>query len=304
MVSIKESVLSGYIKLLRPREWIKNIFLFIPLFFAGKAFAPSYLFDLAGGFFCFSLVASGIYILNDIRDLNSDRNHPVKRNRPLASGLIPKNPAIVIMILLWVLGLTFGYLLKEKFGFILSIYWALNLAYSFGLKNISILDILMVSAGFVLRVKAGGAITSIYITTWLIIMIFLLSLIMAIAKRRDDFLIKLDSGIEIRKAGKGYNLDFLNTMLGLISGITIMAYLMYTISPEVMARHNSYRLYYTCIFVIAGILRYLQITFVEKESGSPTQVLYKDRFIQICILLWVLSFYFILYAPDIQLFPE
>jgi 4-hydroxybenzoate polyprenyltransferase len=294
----------GYLKLIRPKEWIKNIFLFIPLFFAGKSFNLPLVTELFGGFACFSMVASGLYILNDLRDIKSDQIHPIKRNRPLASGWISKYPAIILMILLWILGLSLGYVLKPKFGFILGIYWILNLAYSFGLKDISILDILMVSAGFVLRVKAGGAITNIYVSNWLIIMVFLLSLIMSIAKRRDDLLLKLKSGVEIRKAGKGYNLDFLNTVLGLISGITVMAYIMYTISPEVMARHNSYRLYYTCIFVIAGILRYLQITFVEGESGSPTLILYKDRFIQFCIILWIISFYFILYIPDIQLFSE
>lgn len=305
MADTKKNLLIGYFTLIRPKEWIKNFFLFIPLFFAGKPFEFNFIFNLAGGFVCFSLVASGIYILNDIRDVKSDQLHPKKRFRPIASGLISRNPALVLMILFWIVGLGLGYFfLKPKFGFILALYWILNLSYSLGLKNISILDILMVSAGFVFRVKAGGALIGIYVSTWLNIMVFLLSMIMAIAKRRDDLLLKLQSGVEIRKAGKGYNLDFLNTVLGIISGITIMAYIMYTISPGVIAQHNSHRLYYTCIFVIAGILRYLQITFVEADSGSPTSILYKDRFIQICILLWILSFYFILYVPDIQLFTE
>jgi decaprenyl-phosphate phosphoribosyltransferase len=127
---------------------------------------------------------------------------------------------------------------------------------------------------------------------------------MAIAKRRDDVLIKLQSGKEMRKAGKGYNLDFMNVMLSLVSAVIIVAYLMYTISPETQARFHTYRLYYTSLFVIGGLLRYLQITFVENNTGSPTQILYKDRFIQLTILLWVLSFYVIIYLPTNKSFFE
>ncbi len=300
----KNKIYIKFFQLLRLKDWVKNTFLFIPFFFAAKHFDTLSMISLLGGFLCFSLVASGIYILNDIIDLESDKIHPIKKNRPIAAGLISQKTAIICMILLWIIGLSLGFYIKPKFDFILALYWILNIGYSLGLKNISILDILMISTGFVLRVKAGGAITSIDISIWLNIMIFLLSMIMAVAKRRDDIILKIKSGVELRKANRGYNLDFLNAVLSLISGITVLAYLMYTISPEVMSRHNSYRLYYTSIFVIAGILRYLQITFVESESGSPTGILYKDRFIQINILLWMISFYFVLYIPDIRLFDK
>ena len=289
---------------LRPKEWIKNLFLFIPYFFAAKPFEIGSILSLFYGFICFSLVASGIYILNDLVDITADRIHPIKKLRPIASGLISKNLIIVVMVTLWIIGFCFSYIIKPKFAFILALYWILNIAYSLFLKNISILDLLIVSVGFVLRVKAGGTLTNTDISTWLNLMIFLLALFMTVAKRRDDILLKLKSGLELRKANKGYNLDFLNILLGLISSITILAYLMYTVSPESMNRHNSYRLYYTCIFVLAGIFRYLQITFVESDSGSPTGILYKDRFIQISIFLWILSFYFILYVPDIKMFSK
>ena len=289
---------------LRPKEWIKNLFLFIPYFFAAKPFEIGSILSLIYGFICFSLVASGIYILNDLVDITADRIHPIKKLRPIASGLILKNLIIVVMVTLWIIGFCFSYIIKPKFAFILALYWILNIAYSLFLKNISILDLLIVSVGFVLRVKAGGTLTNTDISTWLNLMIFLLALFMTVAKRRDDILLKLKSGLELRKANKGYNLDFLNILLGLISSITILAYLMYTVSPESMNRHNSYRLYYTCIFVLAGIFRYLQITFVESDSGSPTGILYKDRFIQISIFLWILSFYFILYVPDIKMFSK
>lgn len=293
-----------FIRLIRPKEWIKNLFLFIPYFFAGKRPELGPILSLFLGVFTFSITASGIYVLNDLRDIESDKLHPIKQFRPLAAGTFSKEWAILIIILFWTLGLGLSWFIFSKFCFILFVYLILNIGYSFGLKNISILDIFIVASGFVLRSKAGGAISGIYVSTWLNIMIFLLSLIMVTAKRRDDILIKIKSGLEIRKSVKGYNLDFLNTLLGLISGITIMAYLMYTISPNVIAQHNknSFRLYYSCIFVLAGILRYLQIALVESDSGSPTGILYRDRFIQVCIFLWILSFYFILYVPVITFF--
>jgi protein-S-isoprenylcysteine O-methyltransferase Ste14 len=133
-------------------------------------------------------------------------------------------------------------------------------------------------------------------------MVFLLALFMAIGKRRDDVLLKLSSGTDMRKAVKGYNLDFLNVVLALVCAVIVVAYFMYTMSPEVLHRLGTYRLYYTCLFVLAGILRYLQIIFVQSASGSPTKILYKDRFIQISLLLWVASFLVIIYMKDIKIF--
>ena len=178
----------------------------------------------------------------------------------------------------------------------------LNLGYCFGLKKIPILDIIILSVGFVLRIKAGAVIGYIGLSEWIIIMVFLLALFMAVGKRRDDVLLKMSSGIDMRKSVKGYNLEFLNTLLALICSVIIVAYFMYTMSAEVQARLNSYRLYYTCLFVIAGIMRYLQIIYVSADSGSPTKILYKDRFIQITLLLWMASFISILYLKNMTLF--
>ena len=188
------------------------------------------------------------------------------------------------------------------FLFILALYFIINLFYSFGLKNIAILDILILSAGFVLRVKGGAVISKVDTSEWLIIMTFLLSLFMAIAKRRDDLLLKSTTGADMRKSMSGYNLDFLNTMLGLFCAIIIVAYINYTVSPATLWRLKTYRLYYSSLFVIAGLMRYLQITFVLKKSGSPTEILYKDFFIQITLVLWVISIYVILYLRDVTIF--
>jgi 4-hydroxybenzoate polyprenyltransferase len=304
----------AYIKLLRPKDWAKNLFLFIPLFFSGELFDLDLYGPLFLGFLAFSFVASSIYIINDYRDIEDDRKHPEKSKRPLASGAVSKNAAIVICLLLLLAGFGIAFFVKYKFMFVLAIYFALNLGYSFGLKTIPIVDIIIVAAGFVLRVKAGAVIAMIPLSEWLNIMVFLLALFMAIGKRRDDVLLKLSSGTDMRRSIKGYNLEFLNVILSLVCAVIIVAYFMYTMSPEVKERIGSlaggsadgsdgaYRLYYTCLFVLAGIMRYLQIIFVQAASGSPTKILYKDRFIQVTIILWIASFYLIIYMKDVTIF--
>lgn len=293
-----------YLKLLRPSHWAKNLFLYIPLFFAGEIFDLNKVVEVFLGFMAFSLFASSVYIINDYNDVEADRRHPVKCKRPIASGAVSKPMALVIFVLCLLVGGLLAWYVKPKFLFVTGIYFIINLLYSFGLKNISILDILILSIGFVLRVKAGGVAANVAVSEWLMIMVFLLALFMAIAKRRDDVLIKTSTGQEMRKAAAGYNLDFMNVMLALVSAVIIVAYLMYTMAPETIVRFKTYRLYYTCLFVIGGLLRYLQITYVENNTGSPTKILYKDRFIQLTILLWVLSFYVLIYLPTNKSFFE
>jgi decaprenyl-phosphate phosphoribosyltransferase len=292
----------AYLLLLRPRDWAKNLFLFIPLFFSGELFNWNFYPKLFLGFIAFCCIASSIYIINDYRDIEDDKRHPEKSKRPLASGAVSKKLSLVICVLLILVGFAAAYFLREKFLFVLSIYFFLNLAYSFGLKNIPILDIVILAIGFVLRVKGGAVIVYVGVSEWLNIMVFLLALFMAIGKRRDDVLLKLSSGTDMRRAIKGYNLDYLNVTLALVCSVIVVAYLMYTMSPEVLKRMGTYRLYYTCLFVLAGIMRYLQIIFVQSASGSPTKILYKDRFIQVSLILWIASFYLLIYMKDITIF--
>lgn len=292
-----------FIKLLRPKDWAKNLFLFVPLFFAQAIFDLDKILAVLPGFFSFCFVASAIYIINDYRDIEDDRKHPTKSKRPLASGSVSKPVAIATLVVLLIAGFTIAYFAREKFVLVLAIYFLMNLAYSFGLKTIPILDIMIVAVGFVLRIKGGSVLSGIPITEWLNIMVFLLALFMAVGKRRDDVLIKLQSGTDMRKAIKGYNLEFLNVLIALICSVIIVAYFMYTMSDEVKKNYeqfdNNYRLYYTCIFMLAGIMRYLQIIFVKADSGSPTKILYRDRFIQLTLLLWVASFFVILYVDKL-----
>ena len=291
-----------YIKLLRPKDWAKNLFLFIPLFFSGALFDWTKYPPLLLGIVAFSCIASSIYIINDYRDIEDDRKHHEKKTRPLASGAVSKPAAIAICIFLVLAGFTIAYFIRDKFLFVLLIYFVLNLGYSFGLKTIPVLDIFIVAIGFVLRVKAGAVIIVVGLSEWLTIMVFLLALFMAIGKRRDDVLLKLSLGTDMRKSIKGYNLELMNVLTALVCAVIVVAYFMYTMSPEVLRNMGTYRLYYTCLFVLAGIMRYLQIIFVQAASGSPTKILYKDRFIQGTIILWIVSFYVLIYTKDITVF--
>jgi len=294
-----------YITLLRPKHWVKNLFLFVPLFFAGRFFELDEIVLLTAGFFSFSFLASSIYIINDYRDVEDDKKHPEKRRRPLASGAVNKTYALVLSVSLTIIGFVLAYLVDRsgKFLFISGIYYIMNLLYSFGLKNIAIVDILILAAGFVLRVKGGAELAHLNTTEWFIIMTFLLALFMAIAKRRDDVMLKISTGTEMRKSMKGYSLEFLNMMLGLFCAILIVSYINFTVTPAAHEKYG-YRLFYTSLFVIAALMRYLQITLIHNKAGSPTDVLYKDRFIQITLLLWAASFFVILYLRDLTFFKR
>ena len=294
----------AYLKLLRPKDWAKNLFLFIPLFFAGDFFQWNKYPVILLGFLAFSFIASSIYIINDYRDIEEDKKHPEKSKRPLASGRVSKSAAIGICILLIVAGFSIAYFLKPKFLFVVAIYFIINLFYSFGLKTIAILDVILIAIGFILRVKAGAVLANVGLSEWLTIMVFLLALFMAVGKRRDDVLLKVSSGTSMRKAIEGYNLAFLDVLLSLICAVIIVAYIMYTTSPESILRMGTYRLYYTSLFVLAGIMRYLQIIYIDAKSGSPTKILYKDRFIQVCIFLWIVSFYIIIYTKNAIIFNK
>lgn len=294
---IRESylTLSSIIKLIRPHQYIKNLFIFLPLFFALKITDTSLLLNAIIAFIAFSLTASAIYTLNDYHDIEEDRQHPKKKDRPLASGAISKSQAITIMSVLFISGFTLMASLSLKAAGILTAYVVMNIAYSFYLKHVAILDVVIIAIGFVLRLFIGSAVTDIPLSMWIVIMTFLLALFMALAKRRDDVLIYLDTGKKMRKVIDGYNLQFLDTVMAIMASVVIVAYTIYTTSPEVVARVNSEYLYLTALFVILGIMRYLQVVFVLKDSGSPTKIVLKDRFMQLTLIGWVLTFAWILY---------
>jgi 4-hydroxybenzoate polyprenyltransferase len=286
---------SSIIKLMRPHQYIKNLFIFLPLFFALKITDTALLLQATLAFIAFSLTASAIYILNDYLDIEEDRAHPVKKDRPLASGAISKAQAIVIMLTLFLAGFSLMASVSLAAASILAAYVILNIAYSLHLKHIAILDVTIIAAGFVLRLFVGSAATDIPLSMWIVVMTFLLALFMALAKRRDDVLIFLETGKKMRKVIDGYNLQFLDTAMAIMAAVVIVSYTIYTTSEEVVERLHSHYLYLTSLFVILGILRYLQVAFVHLDSGSPTKIVLKDRFMQLVLIGWVVTFAWVLY---------
>lgn len=279
------------ITLLRPHQYIKNLFIFAPILFAFNITSTTVLNSFYA-FVLFSVLASSIYVLNDYMDVEEDKKHPKKCKRPLASGAISLNNANFIFLFLASQALGFAFMLNQTLFGVLFLYFALNILYSVKLKHIALVDIFIIATGFVLRLFAGAVATQTPLSMWIIIITFLLAIFLALAKRRDDVLLSLE-GKETRKNIDGYNLEFVNAAMVLMSGVVILSYLQYTVSTEVIERIGNEYLYLTSFFVILGILRYMQITFVEQISGSPTKIVLKDKFMQISILLWLFSFVYI-----------
>lgn len=290
--------LRAIVQLIRPKQWAKNGFVFLPLFFSSELTDPGKLLAATVAFAAFSLMASSIYCFNDLLDIEADGQHPTKCKRPLASGVL--RPWQGWSLMMGLLGVSLLVACYARYQYLLTGillgYFVLNLAYTLWLKHIAIVDVLVIAVGFVLRLAAGSTAVGVSLSHWIVLMTFLLALFLAFAKRRDDVLIFEQTGIKARANITRYNVTFLNSVLSLLSAVTIVCYIMYTVSPEVVERLHSPYLYLTSLFVIAGILRYMQLTQVDLKSGSPTKILYRDRFIQLAILGWVVTFVLIIYV--------
>lgn len=284
------------IRLIRPEQWLKNLFVLTPLFFSGQMADTPYFMEAMVSMAVFCLAASGIYCLNDVMDAESDRRHPQKRHRPVASGKIGRHTAICIgfILTLSAIGtawLAIGFNLAE----VMTIYIILNVTYCLWLKQVALVDVFVISIGFVLRLIAGSTATGIILSHWIVLMTFLLALFLALAKRRDDVLIYERGGGQMRRNVNRYNLSFIDTTIAITVAITLVCYFMYTLSAEVITRTGSSHLYLTALFVLLGMFRYLQLTIVDARSGSPTRILICDHFLQMCIFGWIISFVLILY---------
>ena len=288
---------------IRPSQWVKNLFVFTPLFFDRHATDWCYVWPCLVAFLAFCLTASGIYCLNDICDADADRQHPNKCMRPVASGAVSKRTAFVTMGLLWVAAFTAVALSGIggdglRIGLIgtLLFYIVMNVAYCVKLKQVALLDVFVIATGFVLRIVAGGMASGIKLSHWMVLSTFLLALFLAVAKRRDDVAIYEASGAKTRNNVARYNMAFLNLSIGILGSVTIMCYILYTVSNEVVERIGSSHLYVTSVFVVAGIMRYMQLTLVDQKSGSPTKVLLHDHFIHVCVIGWIAAFAVFLYV--------
>ena len=286
------------IKVARPTHWIKNIFVFLPIFFGGALLNTTEVVAAALTFMSFSLAASAIYCLNDIIDVDADRAHPVKCKRPIASGAITIPQAYGMMTVSLLLSIVLMFLLPEghaKSILVIIAYFVINVAYCLRLKEYAIIDVCIIASGFVLRILAGGYATGVHLSKWIVLMTFLLTLFLAFAKRRDDVLRMNTTGRAPRKNTSRYNLTFINQAITITGSVMVVCYVMYTVSPEIIAQFATDKLYLTSILVILAILRYLQISVVDEKSGDPVKVALSDRATQLILLAWMLSFLIIIY---------
>jgi decaprenyl-phosphate phosphoribosyltransferase len=288
-------MIKKYFPLLRVSHYIKNFYIFLPLFFSGEIFNHDKFLKSLPVFFAFCFAASSIYIFNDLMDIDYDRQHPIKRNRPIPSGKITKPEAYILAVILFSIAAWISYNSSVNVLLVVLAYYILNIFYSIKLKNFALIDVTIISIGFDLRVIAGGLATGILVSKWLMIMVFLLSMFQALSKRMDDLYLMLkDADRQVRRSIHGYNIEFLQIVLSMLTGVMLVCYIMYITSPEILNRLGEYS-YFTTLFVLLGLLRYLQITFIKKTSGSPVKILVNDRFIQLSILFWLFSFAFLIY---------
>ena len=273
---------------MRIRQWTKNGFVFFALIFDKQLFLIEPFLRTLAGFFLFCLISSAVYLFNDIADIEADRQHPVKKYRPLASGRLPLRLALGAGAILSVIALLVGYLLAPVFAAIMAIYLALNVLYSIWLKHIPILDVLIISSGFVLRVAAGVALITVErFSPWLYMITILFSLYIGLGKRRAEMNLLAQGASAHRKVLDGYTIPLLDQYITIVSGMTIVAYSLYTFSAPNLPENHSMML--TIPFVVYGIFRYLQLIQTGHAAGAPDEVALKDRALQVTVLLWGLA---------------
>ena len=291
--------MKNLILLIRPHQWIKNLIVFLPVFFGDALLQWEAVYAGFITVLSFSLTASSIYCLNDIVDVHDDRQHPVKCHRPMASGAVSIVQGYILMGLMFALSMISTFLLHARqveTASVIIFYWLLNIGYCLRLKRYAIIDVCVVAFGFVLRILAGGYATDIHLSKWIVLMTFLLMLFLSFAKRRDDVVRMNETGHAPRQNTIRYNLTFINQAITITASVTLVCYIMYTVSPETIANFHTDHLYLTSVFVLLGLLRYIQISVVDKKSGDPTKVMIHDRFMQLIVLAFGLAFLFIIYV--------
>lgn len=283
------------IKTMRPKQWTKNIFVWAALVFDGKLFEPVPFVRTLVAFILFCLVSSLVYTINDLADIEKDRQHPEKRNRPLASGALRPRVAIIGSMALLAISLPGAFWLGPELAAILYGYLLLMVAYSFWLKNIVIVDVLTIAAGFVLRVAGGVAVVNAArFSPWIYVCMVLLALFLALGKRRQEIVLLQGNHNHTRAILQEYNLRFLDEMLGLVSSSTVMAYSLYTFSAPNLPPNHLMML--TIPFVLYGLFRYLYLIHVKGETDPPDVVVLRDRPLQIDILLFAAVVFLVFYG--------
>ena len=291
-------MLTALLKTMRPKQWVKNGVIFAALVFDHHLFQVSPLVRTLAGFVLLCALSSTVYIINDLADIEKDRQHPKKRLRPLASGALKKETAIAVAILFPLIALPLAYILDRGFAAVAVVYLAVNVAYSFQLKHYVIIDVLVVALGYLLRVTAGALIIHVAISPWLYICMTLLALFMGFGKRRGELVLLSRNGQASnnqasRRVLGDYSLTFLDEMINLVSSATVMAYSLYTFSADNLPQNHAMML--TIPFVLYGIFRYLYLIHIKGEGGAPDELVLTDRPLQVTFALWGVSAMLILY---------
>ncbi|MEO0053381.1 MAG: decaprenyl-phosphate phosphoribosyltransferase [candidate division WOR-3 bacterium] len=288
-------MLKHIVKSMRPKQWVKNLLVFAALIFSENLLAWDKLLRTAAAFIFFCLVSGAVYIINDVVDRENDRTHPKKRLRPIAAGELPILPALVAAMLAVAVGIGGGFYLNWRFGLVIAIYFLLQLAYSFLLKKIVVLDVMVVAAGFALRAISGTYVIAVQISPWLFVCTILLALFLALAKRRHELLFLEGGGISHRSVLGKYSETLLDQMIAVATSATVITYCLYTIAPETVHKFGTHNLILTMPFVLYGIYRYLYLVYRREEGGAPEKVLFTDLPLIIDVLLWMISVVLILY---------
>ncbi len=280
------STLRDWLQLLRPQQWVKNGFVLAPLLFSGRMLDRAAAFAALEAALSFCLVASAVYIFNDAMDRTRDRAHPVKCRRPIAAGRISVAAALPVAVTLALTALVLGWATRPIVGGILAGYLGLNLLYTVRLKQVVIIDVFCIATFFLLRLLAGAEAIAVVPSIWLLLCGGLLALYLGFAKRRHELLLLGEASAEHRGVLAEYSPEFLDQMSTVLLSVTLVAYVMYTVSPEKLAEVGSYALTYSTAFVLYGVFRYLYLVH-QHEQGSPTEALLTDRSLLLAVILWV-----------------
>ena len=287
--------LRAILRSMRPAQWTKNLFVFAALIFAQKFFSVPLLFKSLAAFLVFCLISGGLYIFNDLRDREEDRAHPKKSQRPIARGEVSSSEALAAFLVLVGGSLAAAFFLNRNFFITVLVYVVLQLAYSLKLKQVVILDIFVIAAGFVIRVVAGGLVIAVPISSWLLICTTLLALFLAMSKRRHELVLLEEKAVDHRPILKEYSAYLLDQMIAVVTASTLIAYCLYTISPETVAKFGTEHLVWTSAFVLYGIFRYLYLVHQKGKGGSPEELVLQDKPLLLNVVLWIGAVILIIY---------
>ncbi len=286
-----------YVALLRPKQWLKNFFVFAPLIFARELFHVDPLIETIKAFVAFCLTASAVYIINDMTDVEADRAHPEKRNRPLAAGTVSRSGAMVFLAALVVVVAGITLTLDWHFTAILVTYFLLNLAYSFKLKEVVLLDVFIVAAGFMLRVLGGAYAIGVKVSSWIVLCSLFISLFLGFAKRRAELVTAETEGSRSRrKVLLLYRVAFIDQLLTIASAGAVISYALYTVAPRTIEMFGTDRLIYTTVFVLYGVFRYLYLIHTTPTIENPTNAVTSDPTILITGTLWIITCIGVIYT--------